>query len=73
MQLATLAGERTRYLWPDSYDLRRVPVRDPAPVYPMSLIWRDDNPHPALRALRDFLDSRRTRAPDIEVWLPQWG
>ena len=48
-ELATLAGERTRYLWPDSYDLRRVPVRDPAPIYPMSLIWRDDNPHPALR------------------------
>ena len=48
-ELATLVGERSRYLWPDSYDLRRIPVRDPAPIYPMSLIWRDDNPHPALR------------------------
>jgi DNA-binding transcriptional LysR family regulator len=72
-KLATLAGERTRYLWPDSYDLRRIPVRDPAPVYPMSLIWRDDNPHPALRRLRDFFGSRRTEAPDITVWLPHWG
>ncbi|MGC4758133.1 LysR family transcriptional regulator [Micromonospora trifolii] len=72
-QLATLAGERTRYLWPDSYDLRRVPVRDPAPIYPMSLIWRDDNPHPALRVLRDYLASRRAQALDIEVWLPPWG
>ncbi|MCG5471207.1 LysR family transcriptional regulator [Micromonospora sp. LAH09] len=71
-QLATLAGERTRYLWPDSYDLRRIPVRHPAPIYPMSLIWRDDNPHPALAALRDHLDSRRVRAPDAEVWLPTW-
>jgi DNA-binding transcriptional LysR family regulator len=72
-ELATLAGERTRYLWPDSYDLRRIPVRDPAPVYPMSLIWRDDNRHPALTTLRDHLDSRRTQTPDIEVWIPTWG
>ncbi|MDG4781416.1 LysR family transcriptional regulator [Micromonospora sp. WMMD961] len=72
--LATLAGERTRYLWPDSYDLRRVPVRDPAPIYPISLIWRDDNRHPGLPALREHLDSRhtRTRLPDPEVWLPTW-
>ncbi|MEV4765683.1 LysR family transcriptional regulator [Micromonospora chokoriensis] len=73
--LATLAGERTRYLWPDSYDLRRVPVRGPAPIYPLSLIWRADNRHPALGALREHLDSRhtRTRIPDAEVWLPTWG
>ncbi|MEU1359931.1 LysR family transcriptional regulator [Micromonospora zamorensis] len=71
-ELATFAGERTRYLWPDSYDLRRIPVREPAPIYPMSLIWRGDNPHPALATLRDHLDSRRVRAPDTEVWLPTW-
>nr|WP_281374235.1 LysR substrate-binding domain-containing protein [Micromonospora jinlongensis] len=71
-ELATFAGERTRYLWPDSYDLRRIPVRGPAPIYPMSLIWRDDNPHPALATLRDHLDSRRVRSPDTEVWLPTW-
>ncbi|GAA3765283.1 LysR family transcriptional regulator [Plantactinospora mayteni] len=71
-ELATLAGERTRYLWPDSYDLRRIPVRDPAPVYPLSLIWRDDNPHPALSKLRGYLDSRRAEAPVTEVWTPTW-
>ena len=71
-ELATLAGERTRYLWPDSYDLRRIPVRDPAPVYPMSLIWRDDNPHPGLRALRDHLAARRAGTPAEKVWLPAW-
>ncbi|MER6382903.1 LysR family transcriptional regulator [Streptomyces sp. NPDC001250] len=70
--LATLVGEGSRYLWPDSYDLRRIPVRDPSPVYPMSLIWRDDNPHPALRELRSYLDSRRTDSPDVNVWLPKW-
>jgi DNA-binding transcriptional LysR family regulator len=70
--LATLVGERSWYLWPDSYDLRRIPVRDPTLIYPMSLIWRDDNPHPALVKLRDYLDSRRTCAPDAEVWMPKW-
>ncbi|WP_433514075.1 LysR family transcriptional regulator [Nonomuraea sp. CA-143628] len=72
-ELATLVGEGSRYLWPDSYDLRRIPVRDPAPLYPMSLIWRDDNPHPALVELRDYLDSRRVDVPGTDVWLPKWG
>jgi DNA-binding transcriptional LysR family regulator len=71
-RLATLVGEHSRYLWPDSYDLRRVPVRDPAPVYPMSLIWRDDNQHPALATLRRYLDSRRVAAPDTGSWVPKW-
>jgi DNA-binding transcriptional LysR family regulator len=72
-ELATFVGEGSRYLWPDRYDLRRIPVRNPAPVYPMSLIWRDDNPHPALIKLRDYLHSRRAGAPDTEVWVPRWG
>lgn len=70
--LATLIGERSRYLWPDNYDLRRIPVRHPTPIYPMSMIWRDDNPHPALIKLRDYLHSRRADAPDTEVWTPKW-
>ena len=70
--LATLVGERSRYMWPDTYDLRRIAIRDPRPVYPMSLIWRGDNPHPALAKLRDYLDTRRTDAPDGEVWIPRW-
>jgi DNA-binding transcriptional LysR family regulator len=70
--LATLVGEHSRYLWPDSYDLRRIPVRNPAPVYPMSLIWRADNPHPALAKLRGYLGSRRTDASDAQVWRPKW-
>lgn len=71
-ELATLVGERSRYLWPDNYDLRRVPVRDPAPVYPMSIIWRADNPHPALGKLRDYLELRRADTPELEVWTPRW-
>jgi DNA-binding transcriptional LysR family regulator len=71
--LATLVGERSRYLWPDSYDLRRIPIRNPTPIYPMSLIWRDDNPHPALGRFRDYLDSRRADVPEAELWRPKWG
>ncbi|MEU9124305.1 LysR family transcriptional regulator [Streptomyces sp. NPDC048506] len=70
--LGTLVGEGSRYLWPDSYDLRRIPIRNPTPVYPLSLIWRDDNPHPALVELRRYLDSRRTDSPDANVWRPKW-
>ena len=71
-ELTTLIGERSRYLWPDSYDLRRIPVRGPTPVYPMSLIWRADNPHPALGTLRDYLDASRVTASDTEIWIPNW-
>ncbi|MBH5338336.1 LysR family transcriptional regulator [Streptomyces pactum] len=71
--LATLVGEGSRYLWPDRYDLRRIPVRDPAPLYPMSLIWRADNPHPVLPELRGHLLSARRDRPGADVWLPAWG
>ena len=70
--LSTLVGEGSRYLWPDSYDLRRIPIRDPTPVYPLSLIWRQDNPHPVLVKLRNYLDSRRPNPLDTNTWLPTW-
>lgn len=70
--LATLVGVRSRYFWPDDYDLRRVAVRGPSPVYPMSLIWRGDNPHPTLAALREFLLARRADVSVEEVWRPTW-
>jgi hypothetical protein len=52
-----------RLVWPARYDLRRIPVHDPTPVYPHSLIWRPDNPHPALAALRGYLNSTRPAPP----------
>ncbi|MDG4826913.1 LysR family transcriptional regulator [Asanoa sp. WMMD1127] len=70
--LATLVSERSRYLWPDSYDLRRIPVRNPSPIYPMSLIWRADNRHPTLTTLRRHLQSARSAAADGDTWLPRW-
>ncbi|MFI5608638.1 LysR family transcriptional regulator [Amycolatopsis sp. NPDC051903] len=72
-ELATFVGEGSRYFWPEHYDLRRIPVVDPAPLYPHFLVWRRKHPHPALGQLREHLvpdrGSRRTRG----VWLPDWG
>lgn len=71
--LANLAGEHTRYLWPDGYDLRRIPVCHPTPVYPISLVWHQDNTHPALSTLLERLDSTHARQPDAEIWMPSWA
>jgi hypothetical protein len=69
--VATLVGEQTHLLWPAEFDLRRIALRDPAPVYPHSLIWRSDNPHPALAALRELLSSGRRAGPG--AWVPSWA
>jgi DNA-binding transcriptional LysR family regulator len=70
--LANLAGEQTRLLWPDHYRLRRIPIRQPTPVYPSSLIWHQDNTHPALGTLLDYL-ATRVRRPDADNWIPAWA
>jgi DNA-binding transcriptional LysR family regulator len=69
-EVATLVGDGVRLLWPAGHDLRRVPIKDPTPVYPHSLVWRRDNAHPALAALRAHLRPG-TRAAD--VWRPSWA
>ncbi|MES9512185.1 LysR family transcriptional regulator [Streptomyces sp. NPDC000609] len=70
--LATFMGEQTRLVWPAGHGLRRIPVTDPTPVYPHSLIWRRDNPHPALTTLRDHLGAAQPGHPDIGTWKPAW-
>ena len=69
--VATLVGEHIHLLWPDDYDLRRIPVHDPTPVYPHSLIWRTGNPHPSLTALRDHFASAPPARPG--TWVPAWA
>jgi hypothetical protein len=71
--VATFVGEQTRVVWPAGYDLRRIAVHDPTPVYPHSLIWRRDNPHPALSARRGYLGSARPRRHGAGIWAPEWG
>ncbi|UWZ59523.1 LysR family transcriptional regulator [Dactylosporangium aurantiacum] len=68
--VATLVGSRDRYLWPAGHDLRRIPIVDPAIVYPLSLILPSTNPHPGLRGLIAYLE--RLPAPREPVWHPYW-
>jgi DNA-binding transcriptional LysR family regulator len=72
-RLATLVGEGSRHLWPESYDLRRIPVVDPIPVYPLSVIWRADNPHPVLARFLDHLRTRYRATARDDVWTPDWA
>ncbi|WP_128428542.1 LysR family transcriptional regulator [Streptomyces cyaneus] len=71
--LATFVGADTRLVWPADQDLRRIPLRDPAPVYPHSLLWRGDNPHPTLADLRAHLAATRTQRPHAQTWTPAWA
>ncbi|MEU8684138.1 LysR family transcriptional regulator [Streptomyces sp. NPDC048611] len=71
--LATFVGGQTPLVWPAGHDLRRIPLRDPAPVYPHSLIWRTDNPHPGLAALRRHLTSAYPGRPATGIWTPEWA
>ncbi|WP_328491835.1 LysR family transcriptional regulator [Streptomyces sp. NBC_00414] len=71
--LATLVGEQTGFSWPADHDLRRIPVRDPTPVYPHSLLWHRDNAHPALAALRDHHRSGPRAHSGAETWTPAWA
>ncbi|MFE9429244.1 LysR family transcriptional regulator [Kitasatospora sp. NPDC006697] len=68
--LATFMSEGTRLVWPAGHGLRRIPVTDPVPVYPHSLLWHRDNPHPALATLRAHLAATPGGVP--HGWSPGW-
>ncbi|MQY05142.1 LysR family transcriptional regulator [Actinomadura macrotermitis] len=70
--LATFMGEQTRLVWPADHGLRRIPIIDPTPVYPHSLLWRRDNPHPALATLRAHLSATTTGHDADGTWTPRW-
>lgn len=70
--LATFMGEHTRLIWPADHGLRRIPVTDPTPVYPHSLLWRRDNPHPALATLRAHLAATAAGHDAAGTWVPDW-
>lgn len=70
--LATFMGGRTRLVWPSGHGLRRIPVTDPTPVYPHSLLWHRDNPHPALGTLRAHLAATAAGRAAAGTWTPDW-
>ncbi|MFB6781365.1 LysR family transcriptional regulator [Streptomyces sp. NPDC056352] len=70
--LATFMGEQTRLVWPAGHGLRRIPVTDPTPVYPHSLLWHRDNPHIALATLRAHLAATTAGQGAAGTWAPSW-
>ena len=69
--ITTFVPEHMQILWPDGHDLRRIPVREPALLYPSSLIWHHDNPHPTLAALVAHVTALPPIFPPNEPsWLP---
>ncbi|WP_290051510.1 LysR family transcriptional regulator [Amycolatopsis solani] len=69
-EVATLVPTGARLLWPAEYDLRRVRIERPVPVYPHSLVWRRADRHPAVSLLRDHLRPGRGVA---DAWRPGWA
>jgi DNA-binding transcriptional LysR family regulator len=69
--LATLVGAGTRLAATSGPELRRIPVRDPVPVWRWSVVHRGDNRHPALGELVEHLVRERP-APPMAVWTPRW-
>lgn len=70
VDVASLVGEKPRLAWPDGHDLRRILVVDPTPVYPHSLVWRGDNPHPVLGLLRQHLAGTGRPIGAAGTWVP---
>ncbi|MGW5455246.1 LysR substrate-binding domain-containing protein [Nocardia sp. NPDC003979] len=70
--LATLVGSGDRYVWPANYDLRRIPLREPTPIYPHILLTRSDHEHPVLTGLRAYLRASEPEDTD-DVWVPDWA
>ncbi len=72
-ELATFVGAGSRYLWPETYDLRRIPITDPTPIYPHKVVWRDDNRHPGLAAFLAHLRALRASHAVRHSWAPSWS
>lgn len=70
--LVTFVGERSRIGWPGNLGLVRLPLADPVPVYPWSLIWRADTEHDGARRL--IAHVKRSFQPPASAaasWLPR--
>ena len=68
--LVTFGGEGTTTPW--HANIRRIPVRNPTPAYPISLLWRETlTPHPQLTALIDFVTSTYNSDAASVMWVPK--
>ena len=67
--LVTFVGECSRIGWPGNLGMVRLPLADPVPVYPWSLLWRKDTQHQGALQLVDYV-KRSFDPPTTAVWLP---
>ncbi|WP_238559090.1 LysR family transcriptional regulator [Rhodococcus rhodnii] len=68
--LVTFGGEGTTTPWHPR--LRRVPVVDPTPAYPMALLWRESiGDHGQLDRLVDFVTAGYEQRPAASMWIPE--
>lgn len=66
--LASFGGAGTTTPW--NPDIVAVPIVNPTPAYPMSLLWNKDvDNHPELMALSQFV-AERTQFAAADVWTP---
>lgn len=66
--LITFTGEGSRTPWHPG--IRRVPIINPTPAYPWSLLWRRTNTHPKLRPLISDVTANYNRDSEADTWIP---
>lgn len=68
--LVTFGGEGTTTPWHPN--IRRVPIVDPTPAYPMALLWRETvTGHPQLDPLMDFITGSYNGNAAGDLWIPE--
>nr|WP_279219890.1 LysR family transcriptional regulator [Rhodococcus erythropolis] len=68
--LVTFGGEGTTTPWHPS--IRRIPITNPTPAYPMSLLWQNSaTGHPQFAPLRDFITSNHGGNAVNAAWIPE--
>ncbi|GAB2655465.1 LysR family transcriptional regulator [Nocardia goodfellowii] len=68
--LVTFGGEGTTTPWHPN--IRRIPIVDPTPAYPMALLWREPTAaHPQLSPLIDYISGCYNRDAVGAMWIPE--
>ena len=67
---AMFVGANSRYVWPAPYALRRIPIVDPTPVYPICVVWSQHNDDPALGGLLSHLRTEYAAERVDDIWIP---
>ncbi|GAA2107622.1 LysR family transcriptional regulator [Actinomadura alba] len=67
-ELFSLVGEKCRLPW--HADTVQIPITDPTPVYPCSLLWNSQNRHPMLPLFIRHVESDYRPFDPRREWLP---